>query len=99
MKKAADLYLSDKLAPHAPALVRKPETRTEVKVDPKVYDAYVGDYQTPEGPVVTFSVENGHLMMKEGRREGRHVTRDPQSGLAFRLWPGLPSKEALSIST
>ena len=68
-KKVADLYLSDKLAPHAPALVRKPETRTEVKVDPKVYHAYVGDYQTPEGPVVTLSAENGHLMMKEGRRE------------------------------
>jgi hypothetical protein len=48
---------------------RKPDTRTEVEVDPKVYDAYAGDYQTSEGRVVTFSAENGRLMLQEGLRE------------------------------
>jgi CubicO group peptidase (beta-lactamase class C family) len=68
-RKVADLYLTDKLAPRAPAARRKPDSRTEVKVDPKVYDAYAGDYQTSEGRVVTFSTVNGRLMLHEGRRE------------------------------
>jgi CubicO group peptidase (beta-lactamase class C family) len=68
-RKVADLYLSDKLKPLVPAAGRKPDSRTEVKVDPKVYDAYAGDYQTSEGRVVTFSTENGRLMLAEGRRE------------------------------
>jgi CubicO group peptidase (beta-lactamase class C family) len=68
-RKVADLYLSDKLAPRVPAAERKPDSRTEVKVDPKVYDAYAGDFQTSEGRVVTFSTDNGRLMLHEGRRK------------------------------
>jgi CubicO group peptidase (beta-lactamase class C family) len=67
--KVADLYLSDKLAPRVPAAGRKPKSPTEVRVDPKVYDAYAGHYQTSEGRVVTFGTENGRLMLDEGRRE------------------------------
>jgi hypothetical protein len=67
--KVADLYLSDKLAPRAPAQGTKPDTRREVEVDPRVYDACAGDYQTSEGRAVTFSTENGRLMLQEGRRE------------------------------
>jgi hypothetical protein len=68
-KKVADLYLRDKLAPLAPDAESKRDSRTEVEVDPKVYDAYAGDYQTSEGHIVTFSTENGRLMLQEGRRE------------------------------
>jgi CubicO group peptidase (beta-lactamase class C family) len=67
--KVADLYLSDKLAPRVPAAGRKPKSPTEVSVDPKVYDAYTGHYQTSEGRVVTFSTEKGRLMLHEGRRD------------------------------
>lgn len=41
-----------------------PRTRTAVKVDPKTFDAYVGDYEDRPGRVTTILVQNGTLMLK-----------------------------------
>lgn len=41
-----------------------PRTRTAVKVDPKIFDAYVGDYEDRPGRVTGILVQNGTLMLK-----------------------------------
>src|SRR5438309_5254927 len=40
--------------------------RASTKVDPKVYDAYVGQYQNPGGPVLTVTREGDRLMVEVG---------------------------------
>jgi CubicO group peptidase (beta-lactamase class C family) len=64
--KVADIYLREKLS-RVPSVAAKPtNVRKEIKVDPKFYDAYVGDYQGPRGQVLTISTENGRLMASDG---------------------------------
>jgi CubicO group peptidase (beta-lactamase class C family) len=60
--KIADIYLKDRLqpAPDKPSLSDKPE----VIVDPKVLDAYVGDYELRPGFIFSFSKENDHLVAR-----------------------------------
>ena len=41
-----------------------PRTRTAVKVDPKIFDAFVGDYEDRPGRVTRILVQNGTLMLK-----------------------------------
>ncbi len=41
-----------------------PKTRTAVKVDPKIFGAYVGDYEDRPGRVTGILVQNGTLMLK-----------------------------------
>jgi hypothetical protein len=41
-----------------------PIERTVVKVDPKIYDAYVGEYELEPGFVFTVTREGDHLMMQ-----------------------------------
>jgi len=43
-----------------------PRTRTAIKVDPKIFDAYVGDYEDRPGRVTGVVVQNGTLMLKLG---------------------------------
>jgi len=43
-----------------------PRTRTAIKVDPKILDAYVGDYEDRPGRVTGILVHNGTLMLKLG---------------------------------
>lgn len=58
----ADVYLSDQLAPE------KPKTEiTElkaVKVDPALYDAYVGKYQLQPALVINITKEDNRLMLQ-----------------------------------
>src|ERR1700693_5167892 len=51
--KIADIYLKDRLqpTPDKPSLGDKPE----VTIDPKVLDAYVGDYELRPGFIISFS--------------------------------------------
>lgn len=60
--KIADIYLKDRLqpAPDKPPLGDKPE----VTVDPKMLDAYVGDYQLRPGIIISFSKDNDHLIAR-----------------------------------
>jgi serine-type D-Ala-D-Ala carboxypeptidase/endopeptidase len=47
------------------AFGRKPEMpkqRVEIKVDPKIYDAYVGRYQLAPNFILTVTKEDGRLM-------------------------------------
>jgi CubicO group peptidase (beta-lactamase class C family) len=58
----ADIYLKDLLqpAPDDPTLDDKPE----VAVDPKLLDAYVGDYELRPGFIISFSKDNDHLVSR-----------------------------------
>jgi CubicO group peptidase (beta-lactamase class C family) len=60
--KIADIYLKDRLepTPDKPSLGDKPE----VTIDPKVLDAYVGDYQLRPGFIISFSKDNDHLVAR-----------------------------------
>ncbi|HEV2154037.1 serine hydrolase [Bradyrhizobium sp.] len=77
----ADIYLKDQLqpTPDKPAFGDKPE----VVVDPKVLDAYVGDYELRPGFIISFSKDNDHLVTR--------ATGQPSfpmyavSNIAFRL--------------
>jgi CubicO group peptidase (beta-lactamase class C family) len=61
-RQVADLYLADQLKPEAPKA--KPAERMAVKVNPAIYDAYVGRYelQGPATMIVDITKENGTLM-------------------------------------
>ena len=41
-----------------------PRERTSVKIDPKILDAYVGDYEDRPGRATSILVEKGTLMLK-----------------------------------
>ena len=58
--KIADIYLKDRLqaAPVQPVLAAK----AEVAVDPKVLDAYVGDYELRPGFILSFTRDGDHLV-------------------------------------
>lgn len=58
----ADIYLKELLkpAPDKPALDDKPE----VTVDPKILDAYVGNYELRPGFVISISKDNDHLVTR-----------------------------------
>ncbi|WP_409189022.1 serine hydrolase [Bradyrhizobium sp. RDM4] len=58
----ADLYLKDLLKPASdkPAFDEKPE----VAVDPRILDAYVGDYELRPGFIISFSRDNDHLVTR-----------------------------------
>jgi CubicO group peptidase (beta-lactamase class C family) len=60
--KIADIYLKDRLrpTPDKPSLGDKPE----VTIDPKVLDAYVGDYQLRPGFIISFSKDNDYLVAR-----------------------------------
>jgi CubicO group peptidase (beta-lactamase class C family) len=60
--KIADIYLKDSLqpAPAKPSLGDKPK----VMVDPKVLDAYVGDYELRPGFIIAFTKDNDHLVSR-----------------------------------
>ena len=64
--KIADIYLEDRLqpTPDRPSLGDKPE----VTIDPKVLDAYVGDYELQDelrpGFIVSFSKDKDHLVAR-----------------------------------
>jgi CubicO group peptidase (beta-lactamase class C family) len=53
----ADIYLADHLTPEEPEA-----ERTEVEVDPAIYDAYVGKYQSEGGTLITITKEDDRLM-------------------------------------
>ncbi|HEY3139176.1 MAG TPA: serine hydrolase [Blastocatellia bacterium] len=55
----ADIYLADKLQPVTPKT--SPVDRPEAKVDPAVYDAYVGRFQFEDGRAITITKENNRL--------------------------------------
>jgi CubicO group peptidase (beta-lactamase class C family) len=58
----ADIYLKDLMQPASDkqALDDKPE----VAVDPKLLDAYVGDYELRPGFIISFSKDNDHLVTR-----------------------------------
>ena len=58
----ADVYLKDQLKPASdkPAFDDKPE----VVVDPKILDAYVGDYELRPGFIISISRDNDHLVTR-----------------------------------
>jgi hypothetical protein len=60
--KIADIYLKDRLqpAPDKPSLGDKPE----ITIDPKVLDAYVGDYELRPGFIISFSKDKDHLVTR-----------------------------------
>ncbi|MBR0896263.1 serine hydrolase [Bradyrhizobium tropiciagri] len=58
----ADIYLKELLkpAPDKPTLEDKPE----VAVDPKILDAYVGDYELRPGFIISITKDNDHLVTR-----------------------------------
>lgn len=77
-RKISDLYLKEALQP-APALAYEPE----VAVDPKLLDAYVGDYELSPGSIVSIIREKDHLL---SRTTGQSATpMYAVSDTAFRL--------------
>jgi CubicO group peptidase (beta-lactamase class C family) len=83
--KVADLYLRDKLAP-LPTVVAKPIiTRKEIKLDPKLYDVYAGDYEMAPGHVLIFTAENGHLMAHEAEHPKIEVFPFSETGFFLKV--------------
>ena len=72
----ADIYLADQLTPEEPEA-----ERTEVEVDPAIYDAYVGKYQSEGGTLITITKEDDRLM---GQMTGRPKAQlFPESETSF----------------
>lgn len=62
---------SDKIAIALSAIVfgapyKIPEERKAITVDEKTLEKYVGQYQPPQGSVITVTMENGKLMRQIG---------------------------------
>lgn len=76
-RQVMDLYLERELKQPAPRL-RKPRRAI---VDPKVYEAYVGDYRLSPGRLLTVTREKDRLMVQTTRDEKRQAV--PTSETAF----------------
>jgi CubicO group peptidase (beta-lactamase class C family) len=59
-RQVADIYLADQLAPDAPKMA--PAERPTVKINPAIYDAYVGKYELQGGMMITIAKEGDRLM-------------------------------------
>ena len=59
-RQVADVYLADQLTPDAPK--KAPPERAIIKVNPSIYDAYVGKYELQGGMMVTVTKEDDRLM-------------------------------------
>ena len=67
--KVSDLYLADyfvKAETSNPTQKSATIQRTEIELEPSMIEAYVGDYRFDFGLLMTFTNENGRLMMKAG---------------------------------
>jgi CubicO group peptidase (beta-lactamase class C family) len=82
--RVADIYLEGKLHP-LPAKATPPVTSkfVEVAIDPKILDAYVGDYEFKPGDVVAITREKNQLMA-QGTGAGK-VPLYPSSETTFFL--------------
>jgi len=65
--------------------VEIPKPRAEVRVDPKILDAYVGEYEIKPGVIITVVKESGHLVAQ--------LTGQPQ----FDLFPESENKFFLKV--
>ena len=81
-RRVADLYLkgAPQPAPSAPAALAE---RPEVAVDPKLLDAYVGNYQLRPGFIISFVREKDHLVTRATGQEA--AAAYAVSETAFRL--------------
>ena len=67
--KVADLYLADYIIKEeAPNPTQEPAAsqKIEIELEPSIIEAYAGDYRFDFGLLMTFTYENGRLMMKAG---------------------------------
>jgi len=65
----ADLYLADQLKPIKPNEPQpEPVKRTEITLDPKIYDAYAGSYRFDFGLLMNITKENDRLMVQAGKQ-------------------------------
>jgi len=60
--KATKLYLSDKIKKDEKKQASETSPRPQVKIDPALYDDYVGDYQMDDGQVITIAREGDKLI-------------------------------------
>lgn len=77
----ADIYLADQISPEEPR-AKQPEQKG-AKVDPAIYDAYVGKYYIEPGLVITITKENSRLMSQTNSRP--IVELIPESEIDFVL--------------
>lgn len=65
-QRVADIYLKEKMkpAPSDPAASPSATKRSEIKIDPKLLDSYIGDYELMPGFLLTFTRENNQLMVQ-----------------------------------
>jgi CubicO group peptidase (beta-lactamase class C family) len=78
-QQVADLYLADKLAPEKAA--SKPTETATVKIDPAIYDRYIGKYAVQNGPVIDILKENDRLFAQPAG--GPKLEMIPQSETKF----------------
>jgi CubicO group peptidase (beta-lactamase class C family) len=80
----ADLYLTDQLKPIKPN-EPQPETvkRTEITLDPTIYDVYAGDYRFDFGLLMNITKENNRLMAQADKQS--KVELFPESETDFFL--------------
>lgn len=85
-RRVADLYLKSapQPAPSAPAaLAEKPE----VAVDPKLLDAYVGNYQLRPGFIISFVREKDHLVTRATGQEAAAAYGISDTSFRLRIAP------------
>jgi CubicO group peptidase (beta-lactamase class C family) len=81
-RRVADLYLADVLKDPGPAS----SPSTGIKIDPRVYDAYAGDYQLRSGAVLSFVKDQDRFLTNSGSiGSNMGIVSDP-TACAGGLW-------------
>ena len=85
-RRVADLYLKGAAAP-APSAPAALANRPEVAVDPKLLDAYVGDYQLMPGFIISFVREKDHLVTRATGQEAAPMYAVSDTTFRLRVAP------------
>ena len=90
----ADIYLKDRLqpAPDKTSLGDKPE----VTIDPKVLDAYVGDYELRPGFIISFWKDQDHLVARATGRPSFPMYAVSDTAFRYR---GVPTEVVFDETT
>lgn len=84
--KVTELILYQNGEHHAKKISDKvPDARKEIKLDPKIYDAYTGRYELTTNFIITISKDNNHLFAQATRQQKFKIYPESETKFFYKV--------------